>query len=313
MNKRELQIEHADAFMTLAGNLDENIEYIESRLKVSIHVSQDKLIIEGEQAELCMQLLHNLFALVAMKESIDFQKIDYAVEMLAVDFNSDITALYKHIVCITPGGQPVTPKTIRQKKYLELLDSRDLVFGLGPAGTGKTFLAVAMAIRAYKNKLVKKIIITRPAIEAGENLGYLPGNLQMKIDPYLRPIYDAMEYMLGREAFNSYREKGIIEIAPLAYMRGRTLDNAFVVLDEAQNTTISQMKMFLTRFGYGSKVVINGDVTQVDLSTNDQSGLIHAIGVLEDLEEIGVMTFDDNDVIRHGLVRKIIKRYEMKS
>jgi phosphate starvation-inducible PhoH-like protein len=258
-------------------------------------------------------VIENLFGLIEMNNMIDLQKIDYVIEMLTVDFETNITDLYKKVICITPKGDPVTPKTIGQKNYIDMIDKKDLIFGLGPAGTGKTYLAVAMAIRAFKNKEVEKIIITRPAIEAGENLGFLPGDLQMKIDPYLKPIYDAMESMLGGDVYRSYREKGLIEIAPLAYMRGRTLDHAFIILDEAQNTTQSQMKMFLTRFGDGSKVVINGDVTQVDLMHEASSGLSHAIEVLGELEEIGIMEFSEVDVVRHGLVKKIIKRYSEAS
>lgn len=310
MKTKQQEIPSTEALMALAGNLDENIAYIENRLNVEIQVKENNLVISGEEVEVCDRLLNNLFMLIQMGHRIDGQKIDYAIEMIQVDLNSDILELYQHVICVTPSGQSVTPKTIGQKSYLELIENKDLVFGLGPAGTGKTYLAVAMAIRAFKNKEVKKIIITRPAIEAGENLGYLPGNLQMKVEPYLRPVYDAMTNMLGQDAFDHYRERGFIEIAPLAYMRGRTLDHAFIVLDEAQNTTIQQMKMFLTRFGYGSKVVINGDVTQVDLNNTDLSGLSHAISVLDDLKEIGIMQFTDQDVVRHGLVKKIINCYE---
>ncbi|MBN2794163.1 MAG: PhoH family protein [Clostridia bacterium] len=310
MDYMQHQIPSTEALMALAGNLDENIQYIEKRLAVEIQVRENNLIISGKKAEICDRLINNLFMLIQMGHRIDGQKIDYAIEMIQVDLNSDILALYQHTICVTPSGQVVTPKTLGQKKYLELIENKDLVFGLGPAGTGKTYLAVAMAIRAFKNKQVKKIIITRPAIEAGENLGYLPGNLQMKVEPYLRPVYDAMTQMLGQDAFEHYRERGFIEIAPLAYMRGRTLDNAFIVLDEAQNTTIQQMKMFLTRFGYGSKVIINGDVTQVDLKSADQSGLQHATSILGELDEIGIMNFTEQDVVRHGLVKKIISCYE---
>lgn len=308
--KKKIEITHADTFMRLAGNLDENIDYIEKQLDISISVKENHLIIEGLKAELAQTLIINLLDLLALDNEIDFQKIDYAIEMISKDSDSDILQLYKQVICLTPKGQAVTPKTLGQKKYVDIIVKKDLIFGLGPAGTGKTYLAVAMAIKSLKNKEVKKIIITRPAIEAGENLGYLPGGLEMKVDPYLRPIYDAMEDLLGREVYTTYRERGLIEIAPLAYMRGRTLDHAFIILDEAQNTTQAQMKMFLTRFGYGSKVVINGDVTQGDLSKTESSGLKHALFVLKDLEEIGVMEFNENDVVRHGLVKKIIQRYE---
>jgi phosphate starvation-inducible PhoH-like protein len=211
---------------------------------------------------------------------------------------------------VTSKGKTIKPKTLGQNQYIKAIQKYDLVFGTGPAGTGKTFLAVAMAIRAFKNNEVGKIIITRPAVEAGENLGFLPGDLQMKIDPYLRPIYDALFDILGNDAFLSFKERGLIEIAPLAYMRGRTLDNAFIILDEAQNTTKEQMKMFLTRFGFNSKVVVNGDMTQIDLPSGKRSGLTHALEVLKDVEEIGFVTMNDRDVVRHELVKKIILSYD---
>lgn len=312
MKELVIKINRMDYLMKLAGSLDANFEYIESRLNININVKQENLVLEGEEEAIIKaeKLIENLFDIAEMGNVIDLQKIDYALEMIQVDLNSKISELYKSVICITSDGKPVTPKTIGQKKYLEMIRKNDLIFGLGPAGTGKTYLAVAMAIRAFKNKDVNKIIITRPAIEAGESLGYLPGDLQSKVDPYLRPIYDAMNEMLGADAFRNYRDRGLIEIAPLAYMRGRTLDHAFIILDEAQNTTKSQMKMFLTRFGYGSTVVVNGDVTQVDLDQVENSGLKHAIEVLGDLEEIDIMEFDETDVVRHGLVKKIIKRYD---
>lgn len=315
MNELKIKINRMDYLMKLAGNLDANFEYIESRLNIELNVKQEHLVIEGEEADIkkAEKLIENLFDIAEMGNVIDLQKIDYALEMIGIDLNSNISELYKFVVCMTSDGKPVTPKTIGQKNYLEMIGKKDLIFGLGPAGTGKTYLAVAMGIRAFKNKEVNKIIITRPAIEAGESLGYLPGDLQSKVDPYLRPIYDAMNEMLGADAFNNYRERGLIEIAPLAYMRGRTLDHAFIILDEAQNTTKSQMKMFLTRFGYGSTVVINGDVTQVDLEQEDNSGLKHALSVLADLDEIDIMEFDETDVVRHGLVKKIIQRYDQSN
>jgi len=207
-------------------------------------------------------------------------------------------------------GQSIKPKTFGQKKYVDAINNNVVTFGVGPAGTGKTFLAVAVAVREFRNKNVSRIIITRPAVEAGENLGFLPGDLEMKIDPYLRPLYDALYNILGAKTFTKYRESGLIEVAPLAYMRGRTLDDAFIILDEAQNSTVEQMKMFLTRFGFGSKVVVNGDITQIDLKRNQTSGLVHAIGILDNVKDINISRFGSNDIVRHKLVRSIIDRYE---
>lgn len=308
--RQTIEIENVEILMKLAGNLDEYFNHIEQQLKVEISSIDNELIMTGEDARKAYYLMENLIDIIKLGDEIDKQKIDYALELIEDNMENKIFDFYNTTICVTKAGKPVHPKTLGQKKYVDLVQKKDLIFGIGPAGTGKTYIAVAMAIRAFKNGDVKKIIITRPAIEAGENLGYLPGDLQSKIDPYLRPIYDAMAEILGYEAYKNYRERGLIEIAPLAYMRGRTLDHAFVILDEAQNTTTSQMKMFLTRFGFGSKVVINGDVTQVDLK-KQSSGLSHALHVLKDIEEIGVMEFTERDVMRHTLVKKIIKQYEL--
>ena len=308
--KETIQIHQVDVIMQLAGNLDEHFNYIEKMLDISISLVRDEIIIDGMQALKAKKLLEKLIAIIEVGDGLDLQKIEYALELIEDDADEEMTDFYKTTICITKEGKPVYPRTLGQKRYLDIIENKDLIFGIGPAGTGKTYVAVAMAIKAFKSGKVKRIIVTRPAIEAGENLGFLPGDLQSKVDPYLRPIYDAMEEILGHESFNAYRERGLVEIAPLAYMRGRTLDHAFIILDEAQNTTTSQMKMFLTRFGFGSKVVINGDVTQVDLERKT-SGLSHALHVLRELDEIGVMTFTDRDVMRHGLVKKIIKQYEL--
>lgn len=305
-----IEITHVDLVMKLAGNLDEHFEYIEKILDVSINIVRDEIVIEGTDSEKAKKLLMNLIEIVNLGDDIDGQKIEYALELIESDMDGHIADFYKTTICVTKAGKPVHPKTMGQKRYIEMIGKKDLIFGIGPAGTGKTYIAVAMAIKAFKSGQAKRIVITRPAIEAGENLGFLPGDLQSKVDPYLRPIYDAMEEILGIEVFQNYRERGLVEIAPLAYMRGRTLDHAFIILDEAQNTTTSQMKMFLTRFGFGSKVVINGDVTQIDLNKKT-SGLSHALHVLKDLDEIGVMEFTDADVMRHTLVKKIIKQYEL--
>lgn len=311
MNQVTVAIENVEIMMKLAGNLDVNFNYIEKSLDVILSVNNNELSIEGkaENIEKAKLLIENLIDVILVGDDIDIQKIDYSLELILDNLDNKISEFYKMTICVTKAGKPVNPKTIGQKNYIDLINKKDLIFGIGPAGTGKTYIAVAMAIRAFKNGLVNKIIITRPAIEAGENLGYLPGDLQSKVDPYLKPIYDAMNEILGRDVFSNYRERGLVEIAPLAYMRGRTLDQAFIILDEAQNTTTSQMKMFLTRFGFGSKVVINGDVTQVDLNKKT-SGLSHALKVLTDIDEIGVMTFTDKDVMRHALVKKIIKQYD---
>jgi len=308
--REKIEIHHVDTIMQLAGNLDEHFNYIESILDATIMVIKDEVIIEGRDAKKGKMLLEKLVRIIEVGDSLNLQKIEYALELIEDNQMCEMTDFYNTTICISKDGKPVHPRTLGQKQYLDMILKKDLIFGIGPAGTGKTYVAVAMAINAFKSGKVKRIIITRPAIEAGENLGFLPGDLQSKVDPYLRPIYDAMEEILGYESFNSYRERGLVEIAPLAYMRGRTLDHAFIILDEAQNTTTAQMKMFLTRFGFGSKVVINGDVTQIDLERKT-SGLSHALHVLKDLDEIGVMTFTDRDVMRHGLVKKIIKQYEL--
>lgn len=308
--RQTVEILDVNKIMKLAGNLDENFHYIEKVIDVEISVHGNDLIMEGKDADKAEKIVRNMLDIINIGDDVDPQKIDYALELIIDNENTKIVDFYNTTICVTKSGKPVHPKTLGQKKYVDMIQKKDLIFGIGPAGTGKTYIAVAMAIRAFKNGQVKRIIITRPAIEAGENLGFLPGDLQSKIDPYLRPIYDAMEEILGFETFNNYREKGLVEIAPLAYMRGRTLDHSYIILDEAQNTTSSQMKMFLTRFGFGSKVIINGDVTQVDLHKRT-SGLSHALHVLRDLDEIGVMEFTDRDVMRHTLVKKIIKQYEL--
>lgn len=310
MGKNEIVIERADLLMALAGNLDSNFKYLEDILEIDLSINREKLVIEGQASSLAKKVIEYLIECILSDEVINPQIIDYAVQVYRTDENLDLSQLYKKIITVTHDGGSISPKTFGQLDYINLIESKELVFGLGPAGTGKTFLAVATAIRALRDKKVKKIIVTRPAIEAGENLGYLPGGLEMKIEPYLKPIYDGMIEILGFDTFQNYREKGWIEIAPLAYMRGRTLNNAFIILDEAQNTTPLQMKMFLTRFGQGSKVIINGDITQMDLDGRHDSGLKHAMSVLNPLKEIGIIELQKEDVVRHGLVKKIIDCYE---
>ncbi|MBI9015309.1 MAG: PhoH family protein [Clostridiales bacterium] len=311
MNQTSIDVTNVDVFMKLAGNLDANFDYIEKALNVELSVGNNEIVIKGDliNCDKGKELIENLIEIILIGDELDTQKIDYSLELINDNSENRISEFYKTTICVTKSGQPVNPKTLGQKKYIDMINNKDLIFGIGPAGTGKTYIAVAMAIRAFKNGRVKRIIITRPAIEAGENLGFLPGDLQSKVDPYLRPIYDAMEEILGTDVFQNYRERGLVEIAPLAYMRGRTLDHAFIILDEAQNTTTSQMKMFLTRFGFGSKVVINGDVTQIDLN-KEVSGLSHALHILKDIEEIGIMEFTERDVMRHSLVKKIITQYD---
>ena len=310
MGKNEIVIERADLLMALAGNLDSNFKYLEEILEIDININREKLVIEGPESSLGKKVVEYLMACIMSDEVINLQKIDYAVQVYRTNESLDLSQLYKKIITVCHDGGAISPKTFGQLDYINMIETKELVFGLGPAGTGKTFLAVAAAIRALRDRKVKKIIVTRPAIEAGENLGYLPGGLEMKIEPYLKPIYDGMIEILGLDTFQNYKDKGWIEIAPLAYMRGRTLNNAFIILDEAQNTTPLQMKMFLTRFGQGSKVIINGDISQMDLEGKHDSGLKHAMNVLKPLQEIGTIELQKEDVVRHGLVKKIIDCYE---
>ena len=297
---------------TVFGQFDYNIKKIEKTLHVTI-ISRDGdlKIIGGETAtKRAKSVFNQLIELAKRGNEITEQNVDYALSLSFDEKESAIVELDDNIICRTIMGKPIKPKTLGQKKYVDLIRDKMIVFGVGPAGTGKTYLAMAMAITALRNNEVNKIILTRPAIEAGENLGFLPGDLQSKVDPYLRPLYDALYQIMGAESFISNSEKGIIEVAPLAYMRGRTLDNAFIVLDEAQNTTPEQMKMFLTRIGYGSKAVITGDTTQIDLGEGKKSGLNEATRILSGIEDIGCIVLTNKDVVRHPLVQKIILAYE---
>mgnify|MGYP000162837663 CR=1 FL=1 len=297
---------------TVFGQFDYNIKKIEKTLHVTI-ISRDGdlKIIGGETAtKRAKSVFNQLIELARRGNEITEQNVDYALSLSFEEKESAIVELDDNIICRTIMGKPIKPKTLGQKKYVDLIRDKMIVFGVGPAGTGKTYLAMAMAITAFKNNEVNRIILTRPAIEAGEKLGFLPGDLQQKVDPYLRPLYDALYEIMGAENFMKNMEKGLIEVAPLAYMRGRTLDNAFIVLDEAQNTTPEQMKMFLTRIGYGSKAVITGDVTQIDLTEGKRSGLMEATRILSGIEGIGQITLTNKDVVRHPLVQKIILAYE---
>ena len=292
--------------------LDEHLKLIERTLNVTV-ISRDgilKILGNEQNAASAKKLIEELTVLAKRGNTITKQNVNYALSLAMEQRNEVLTEIDKDFICNTIQGRPIKPKTLGQKKYVDLIKNNTIVFGIGPAGTGKTYLAMAMAITAFKNNEVNRIILTRPAIEAGEKLGFLPGDLQQKVDPYLRPLYDALYEIMGAENFMKNMEKGLIEVAPLAYMRGRTLDNAFIVLDEAQNTTPEQMKMFLTRIGYGSKAVITGDVTQIDLTEGKRSGLMEATRILSGIEGIGQITLTNKDVVRHPLVQKIILAYE---
>ena len=294
------------------GQFDIFAKKIERALHVTLIARNGKVKVLGEQknVERAQQVLSQLTELSRRGNTIQEQNVDYALSLTMEDSAEDILTIDKDLICHTLQGKPIKPKTLGQKKYVDAIREKMITFGLGPAGTGKTYLAMAMAITAFKRNEVGRIILTRPAIEAGEKLGFLPGDLQSKIDPYLRPLYDALYQIMGAESFIKNSEKGLIEVAPLAYMRGRTLDNAFIILDEAQNTTPAQMKMFLTRIGFGSKVVITGDSTQKDLPAGQTSGLDVAVSVVKNLEDISICRLTSRDVVRHPLVQRIVKAYE---
>jgi len=312
LHENRILIDNMNVLRGLFGSLDEHIKKIEKAFGVKVSAREGEVIIRGnkEDVEDVAALLKNLITIIKKGENLDEQKVDYAIGLARKNASEKLIELNDNILCVTSKGRMVKAKTLGQQQYCKEILNKDVTFGIGPAGTGKTFLAVAMAIRAFKNKEVSRIIITRPAVEAGENLGFLPGDLQDKVDPYLRPLYDALYEILGSETYLNYKENGLIEVAPLAYMRGRTLDNSFIILDEAQNTTVAQMKMFLTRFGFGSKVVVNGDITQLDLPRGKTSGMVNAIKVLEDVDEIAKVYLTEKDVVRHRLVRKIIVEYD---
>lgn len=302
----------ADVAANVFGRFDEFARKIEKTLHISFVYRDNELRVIGEEVAVhrAIQVISTLAELAKRGNTVTEQNVDYALSLTYTDSTKDMIELDDTIICRTTNGKPVKAKTLGQKKYVESIKNNTIVFGLGPAGTGKTYLAMAMAITAFKNDEVSRIILTRPAIEAGENLGFLPGDLQSKVDPYLRPLYDALYQIMGAESYLHNSEKGLIEVAPLAYMRGRTLDNAFIILDEAQNTTPAQMKMFLTRIGCGSKAVITGDLTQKDLPHGAVSGLDMAIKVLQGIDDIDLVTLTNQDVVRHPLVQKIVKAYE---
>ena len=311
MEQMKLQIDYR-LISHIFGSFDANIKKIENEYNVSIVNRGDDIVINGEKDDLdkAVQVLEALVRTADKGEEISEQNLNYFIEEANDDNLKNAQTVSDDYICSTVNGRALHPKTIGQKKYIDSIRNNTIVFGVGPAGTGKTYLAMAMAITAFKNNEVNRIILTRPAIEAGENLGFLPGDLQQKVDPYLRPLYDALYEIMGADTFLRNMEKGAVEVAPLAYMRGRTLDNSFIVLDEAQNTTPEQMKMFLTRLGYGSKAVITGDVTQIDLPKGKSSGLIEAVKILSEVEDIAVCKLTNKDVVRHPLVQNIIKAYE---
>lgn len=311
MEEIKIQIP-SNLIAVIFGSYDVNIKHIEDEFNVKIVNRGDDIIIKGEAKEVtaAKAVLDSLVKLAAGNGEIEDQSINYIISEIKENNQSILSDINDDFICMTINGRPLHPKTLGQKKYIDAIREKTIVFGIGPAGTGKTYLAMAMAITAFKNNEVNRIILTRPAIEAGENLGFLPGDLQQKVDPYLRPLYDALYEIMGADSFAKNMEKGAIEVAPLAYMRGRTLDNSFIVLDEAQNTTPEQMKMFLTRLGYGAKAVITGDITQIDLPKGKKSGLIEATQILNNIEDIAVCKLTAKDVVRHPLVQKIINAYD---
>lgn len=296
----------------LFGDFDANIKLIEKELGVSVSARGGLLKINGDEGAVALaeKVILSLADTVARGEELNEQKIMYAISLATDGEEKSLSQIDSDCVCVTSKGKPIKSKTLGQKQYISAMKNNTVVFGIGPAGTGKTYLAVAKAVTAFRKKEVSRIIITRPAVEAGEKLGFLPGDLQNKVDPYLRPLHDALYDMIGIESYNTYVEKGLIEVAPLAYMRGRTLDNAYIILDEAQNTTPEQMKMFLTRIGFGSKAIITGDITQIDLPDGKRSGLVEAMKILSGIDDIEFCSFSHKDVVRHPLVMKIIQAYE---
>ena len=310
--EQRISIERLEQAVNLFGSFDENIRLIESEFRVTVANREGELRVNGE-AEDTMHACKAINALLTLSnrgEAISEQNVRYVIGLARTGQEDKISELTQDVICISAKGRPIKPKTIGQKEYVDSIMKNSVTIGVGPAGTGKTYLAVAAAVAAFRERKINRIILTRPAVEAGERLGFLPGDLQSKVDPYLRPLYDALFDMLGAETYNKYLERGNIEVAPLAYMRGRTLDDSFIILDEAQNTSCEQMKMFLTRMGFGSKMVITGDVTQIDLPADKMSGLKQAVRVLDGVEGIGICGLSDQDVVRHIMVQRIIKAYD---
>ncbi|MBQ8297066.1 MAG: PhoH family protein [Ruminococcus sp.] len=312
MSEKFVSVSNPEQLSGLFGHLDENLNRIQKEYNVIVVSRGDTIKIIGDEsnAESAAKAIEALIKINSSGQALTEQTVRYVTSMVADGAEQQLAELSGDGVCVTSSGKIVRPRTVGQKKYLDAIKNNTIVLGIGPAGTGKTYLAVAMAVKAFRSHQIKKIILTRPAVEAGEKLGFLPGDLQDKVDPYLRPLYDALFDMFGAESFAKYMEKGIIEVAPLAYMRGRTLDEAFIILDEAQNTTSEQIKMFLTRLGNESRMVITGDITQIDLPDSKKSGLVEAVRVLKGIDDIAIHRFTEKDVVRHKLVQDIIKAYE---
>ena len=309
--EQRISLERMEEAVSLFGSFDENVRLLENEFHVTVVNREEQLIINGEPEDtmLAEKAIEALLRLISKGENVGEQHVRYVIGLCRSGQSDRIDELTRDVICISAKGRPIKPKTIGQKDYIKTIQQKPVTIGVGPAGTGKTYLAVAAAVAAFREKEVSRIILTRPAVEAGERLGFLPGDLQSKVDPYLRPLYDALFDMLGAETYQKYLEKGNIEVAPLAYMRGRTLDDSFIILDEAQNTSREQMKMFLTRMGFGSKVVITGDVTQIDLPEGKPSGLKEAMKVLDGVEGVGICRLTQNDVVRHVMVQRIIEAY----
>ncbi|MGN1478580.1 MAG: PhoH family protein [Acutalibacteraceae bacterium] len=312
MFEQIINFDRMEQAVSLFGSFDENITLIENTYGVNVisRGSDLKVTGEAENVAKAVRAINGLLMMINKGEALSEQNVRYVMNLVEDGAEDKLSNMMNNCICITSKGKPVKPKTLGQEKYVDSIKQNTIVFGIGPAGTGKTYLAVAMAVNAFRAKEVNRIILTRPAVEAGEKLGFLPGDLQQKVDPYLRPLYDALFDMLGAENFQRYQERGNIEVAPLAYMRGRTLDDSFIILDEAQNTTPEQMKMFLTRLGFNSKIVVTGDVTQIDLPDGKRSGLVEASKILKDIDDVKTIRFSDKDVVRHRLVQDIIKAYE---
>ena len=312
MIEQSINVERIEDAIDIFGSFDENIKLIERELGVTVVNRDSELKISGEAENVlyAVKAVQGLLNLAGRKETITEQNVRYIINLVKAGNEEHIGDIARDVLCVTAKGKPIKPKTLGQKRYVDAIKKNTITLGIGPAGTGKTYLAVAAAVAAFRDKQVNRIILTRPAVEAGERLGFLPGDLQSKVDPYLRPLYDALFEMLGAETYNKYLERGNIEVAPLAYMRGRTLDDSFIILDEAQNTSREQMKMFLTRLGFGSKIVITGDITQIDLPKDTVSGLKEAMRVLDGVEDIAICKLGEADVVRHVIVQRIIKAYE---
>jgi phosphate starvation-inducible PhoH-like protein len=312
MIEQTISLERMEEAINIFGSFDENIRLIEHELNVRVVNRDSELKVSGDAEDVlyAVKAIEGLLALSAKGEPINEQNVRYVLQIVKSGEEARLTELARDVICVTAKGKPIKAKTLGQKKYVDAIKDHLVTLGIGPAGTGKTYLAVAQAVAAFRNKEVNRIILTRPAVEAGERLGFLPGDLQRKVDPYLRPLYDALFEMLGPETYQKYLERGNIEVAPLAYMRGRTLDDSFIILDEAQNTSREQMKMFLTRMGFNSKIVITGDVTQIDLPSDKTSGLKEAMRVLKGVEGVSICRLNGSDVVRHVMVQRIIKAYE---